>query len=119
MVVSHGVLARAFVDAVRRITGEHDVLVAVSNEGCDREGLERALSEAAAAQPAVLFVDLASGSCLQASARYVREHPEVAVVCGVNLAMLIDFVYHRDLTPVAAAERAVATGIGSVRVWGA
>ena len=119
MVVSHGELASAFVDAVQRITGQDGALVAVSNEGCDRDGLLRALTDAVGSGPAVLFVDLPSGSCLQAAARYVREHADVAVVCGVNLAMLIDFVYHRDLTPAAAADRAAATGARSLTVWDA
>ena len=117
VVVSHGALARALVDAVGRITGEHGVLVAVSNEGRDRDGLVQALTEAVAGAPAVVFVDLPSGSCLQASARYLHEHADVAVVCGVNLAMLIDFVYHRNASPEDAAERAIATGARSVKVW--
>jgi mannose/fructose-specific phosphotransferase system component IIA len=66
----------------------------------------------------VVFVDLPSGSCLLASARYLRTNPGVALVAGVNLPMLVDFVYHRDAPPAAAAERAVATGGRSLKVVG-
>jgi len=64
----------------------------------------------------VVFVDLPSGSCLQASAHYLQTHEHVAVVAGVNLAMLVDFLYHRDVTPREAAERAAATAQRTVRV---
>jgi mannose/fructose-specific phosphotransferase system component IIA len=116
VVVSHAGLAQALLDAVVKITGLRDGLVAVSNEGCDREALERQVADAVGNAPAVVFVDLPSGSCLLASARYLRTHDGVAVVAGVNLPMLVDFVYHRDVTPLAAAERAVATGARALKV---
>jgi len=116
VVVSHAGLSGALVDAVERITGQCDGLVAVSNTGCSRELLEQRVAEAVGDAPAVVFVDLPSGSCLQASARYLQSHENVAVVAGVNLAMLIDFLYHRDATPREAAERAAETAARTVRV---
>ncbi len=116
VVVSHADLARALVDAVEKITGQRDGLVAVSNEGCSRESLEARVADAVGDAPAVVFVDLPSGSCLQASAHYLQTHDNVAVVAGVNLAMLIDFLYHRDATPREAAERASVTAQRTVRV---
>lgn len=116
VVVSHAGLARALVDAVERITGRQDGLVAVSNDGCSRESLEALVADAVGEGPAVVFVDLPSGSCLQASAHYLQTHENVAVVAGVNLAMLVDFLYHRDTTPREAAERAAATAQRTVRV---
>jgi mannose/fructose-specific phosphotransferase system component IIA len=116
VVVSHADLARALVDAVERITGRRDGLVAVSNEGCSRESLEARVADAVGDAAAVVFVDLPSGSCLQASAHYLQTHENVAVVAGVNLSMLVDFLYHRDATPRAAAERAAATAQRTVRV---
>jgi mannose/fructose-specific phosphotransferase system component IIA len=74
------------------------------------------VAEAVGEAPAVVFVDLHSGSCLQASAHYLQTHENVAVVCGVNLAMLIDFVYHRNASPRDAADRAAATAQRAVRV---
>jgi mannose/fructose-specific phosphotransferase system component IIA len=64
----------------------------------------------------VVFVDMASGSCLFAVLRRLRERPDVSVVTGVNLAMLLDFVFHRDITPGAAAARAVEIGEKAIRV---
>ena len=64
----------------------------------------------------MLFIDLPGGSCLTGAATYAHGRPDLAVVTGVNLAMLLDFVFHRDLSPVAAAERAAAAGSKAIRV---
>lgn len=116
VVVTHAGVAQALVDAVARITGLGDALIPVTNEGCDRDALEARLAAAVGQAPAVVFVDLPSGSCLQASAHYLQTHENVAVVAGVNLAMLVDFLYHRDTSPREAAERASSTAQRTVRV---
>jgi len=67
-------------------------------------------------RPSVVFVDLASGSCLFAVLKRLRALEGVRVVTGVNLAMLVDFVFHRDLSPEAAAERAAAAGVKAIRI---
>lgn len=116
VVVCHGPLAGALVGAVEQIAGQGGVLVAVSNEGCDRASLEARVAEAVGAGPAVVFVDMASGSCLFAVLRKLRERDDVRVVTGVNLAMLIDFVFHREGTAEAAAARAVDVGNKAITV---
>lgn len=116
IVVSHAQLADALVQAVAEITGQGDALKPVSNEGCSRAILSDRLAQAIGARPAVVFVDLPGGSCLQAAIAYERTHRDVAVVAGVNLAMLVDFVYHRDLTPAGAAQRASDVGARAVHV---
>lgn len=116
VVVCHGNLAQALIDAVHQISGLTDGLVPVSNRDCDRDALERRIVDAVAGQPAVLFVDMASGSCLFAVLHRVQSLPGVRVVTGVNLAMLLDFMFHRSLAPDAAAARAVETGGQAIRV---
>jgi mannose/fructose-specific phosphotransferase system component IIA len=117
VIVSHGSLGESFLGAVRQITGAVDGLLAVTNDGCDRETLQLRLASAIGDRPAIVFTDLPSGSCLQAAAGYLRAHDEVAVVAGVNLAMLLDFVYHRDMPATEAAARAVAKGGQAVRAF--
>lgn len=116
VVVCHRDLAAGLVGAAEEISGIRGALVPVSNTGCDRGDLEDRVREALAGRPAVVFVDMPSGSCLVATLHRLRGHPEVAVVTGVNLAMLLDFLFHRDLTPAEAAERAVDVGARSIRV---
>jgi len=116
VVVCHGGLAKALVEATETISGVTGVLMPVSNTGCDREALETRVAEAVDGRPAVVFVDLASGSCLIAVLKRLRAIPGVTVVTGVNLAMLVDFVFHGSLTPGAAAERAIAAGTKAIRI---
>lgn len=116
VIVCHGLLARALVDATAQISGMADALVPVSNTGCDRGDLEARVEAAVGAEPTVVFVDMASGSCLFAVLRRLRERDNVRVVTGVNLAMLLDFVFHRNLTPDEAAKRAVEIGEKAIQV---
>jgi mannose/fructose-specific phosphotransferase system component IIA len=98
VVVSHGTLAFALVDAVRRIAGvQDDGLDAVSNEGLSREALCAAVEAAAGPGPAVIFTDMGTGSCAVAARLVCRGEGRRVVVSGVNLPMLLDFVFHRDM----------------------
>lgn len=118
VVVSHGDVGSALVEAVHAITGDARALVAVSNEGCSRDSLGLRVSEAAGDGDCILFVDLPGGSCLLAAARFQREHSSSTVVAGVNLAMLLDFVHHRNADISEAAARAVKVGAGAIRLIG-
>ena len=116
VVVCHGRLSEALVDAVEQISGLREALVAVSNNGCDRDSLERRVEEALGDAPAVVFVDMATGSCMFAVLHRLRARADVKVVTGVNLAMLVDFVFHREVPAAEAAQRAQAIGERAIRV---
>jgi mannose/fructose-specific phosphotransferase system component IIA len=116
VVVCHGALADALVKAAEQISGLNGALVPVSNTGCDRDTLEDRVRAAVDGHAAVVFVDLASGSCLIAVLKRLRSEQLVKVVTGVNLAMLVDFVFHRSLSPDEAAARAAAAGEKSIRI---
>lgn len=116
IVAAHGPLAGALVQAAEAISGVSGALYPVSNADCDRGRLEARLAEAIGPGPAVIFVDLPSGSCHFAALHRFREDPRVRVVTGVNLAMLVDFVFHRELPVEEAAEKAMAAGSRAIRV---
>lgn len=116
VIVSHAALAQALVSAVASITGIADALVPVSNEGCDQAQLAALVTAAVGDGPAVLFVDLPGGSCLTGAVRLARGRPDLAVVGGVNLAMLLDFVFHRAVSPAEAARRAAEAGARAIKV---
>jgi mannose/fructose-specific phosphotransferase system component IIA len=119
IVLAHAEVANAFVVAVQSIAGDQHGLVPVSNAGCDRAALTARLDGAIAGRPTVVFADMPGGSCAFSAAAYAREHQNITVVTGVNLAMLLDFAFHRDLTPAAAATRASQTGKGAITAIGA
>ena len=110
VVVGHGGVAAALVAAAEEISGLRGVLVAVSNSGLDKAGLEARVLEAVGGVPAIIFVDLPSGSCLFAAMRQLPSHPELRVVTGVNLVMLLEFLFHRERTLDEVARRAAESG---------
>ena len=119
IVLAHAEVANALVAAVQSIAGDQHGLVAVSNTGCDRAALTARLDGAIGGRPTVVFADMPGGSCAFSAASYARGHSNVAVVTGVNLAMLLDFAFHRDLAPAASAARAAQTGRGAITAIGA
>ncbi len=114
VVVGHGGLGAALVAAAEEITGIRGVLVAVSNTGADRDALEQRVVEAVGGQAAIVFVDMPSGSCLVAAMRHVSARPDVRIVTGVNLVMLLEFLFHRTEPIADAARRAAESGAKSI-----
>jgi mannose/fructose-specific phosphotransferase system component IIA len=115
LVVSHASLAEGLVQSVRQIAGvEPDALRAVSNEGCGPETLLRSVSEALGDGPVIVFTDMPSGSCAFAARRITLDRPDTAVVCGVNLPMLLDFVFHRELSLPELVDRLVSKGKAAI-----
>ena len=111
VVVGHGEMPQGLVDAVRHIAGDSAAdLVAVSNAGKSPAQLTEELNAAAGSGPVVVFTDLQSGSCGIAAAYSCRDRERRAVICGVNLPMLLDFVFHRDLPVRELADRLVEKG---------
>jgi mannose/fructose-specific phosphotransferase system component IIA len=98
VLLAHGAMAMGMVDAVQRISGVgEEALVALSNEGKSPEALQEALDAVIGRGPAVIFTDLASGSCAFAARVCCRDVGNQVVICGANLPMLLDFVFNRHL----------------------
>lgn len=116
IVVAHGSMAEGLIDAVRHIAGgAADALVPISNEGHSPQELKSALHALAKDGPVVVFADLLSGSCGMAAFASCRDTEHRAVVCGVNLPVLLDFVFHRDLPLDDLISRLVQKGRDGIR----
>lgn len=117
IVVAHGTMAHGLVDAVRRIAGAaaDEALVPLSNEGLGPPDLRDAVERLAGDGPTLVFADLLSGSCGMAALVFSRDSDRRAVVCGVNLPILLDFVFHRDLPLQELVPRLVAKGQEGIR----
>ena len=115
IVVGHAEVSAGLVGAVRRIAGgPADALVAVSNEGKGPEELWEEIERLAGGDPVVVFVDLATGSCGLAGLRCCRDDERRALVCGVNLPMLLDFVFHNRAPVNEVADRMVEKGRSAI-----
>lgn len=114
VVVGHGGLGAALVAAAEEITGIRGALIAVSNAGMDRDGLEERVVAAVGGGPAIVFVDMPSGSCMIAAMRKLAARPDIKVVTGVNLVMLLEFLFHRAEPIADAARRAAESGAKSI-----
>jgi mannose/fructose-specific phosphotransferase system component IIA len=116
ILVTHGNMAAGMLDATRKIAGAPaDALVAVSNDSVGPEDLVRAVSDLAGDAPTVIFTDLQTGSCALA-ARFVCRNPlGRRVVFGVNLPMLLDFVFHRHLPLDELVDRLIERGRSAIR----
>lgn len=111
LIVAHSTLASAFASAVRQIAGVgDDVLQPLSNEGRGPEQLLESVRMAAGDRPVIIFTDLSSGSCAFAARKFAHERPDTGIVSGVNLPLLLDFVFHRDMPLQSLVDRLVEKG---------
>jgi len=111
VVLAHGDMAKGLVSAVRRISGDAaDALQPLSNDGKSPAVLREELDALAGDDPVVVFVDLATGSCGMAALSCCRDRARRVLVGGVNLPMLLDFVFHRTLPLDELAQRLIEKG---------
>jgi mannose/fructose-specific phosphotransferase system component IIA len=98
IVIAHGEMATGMIDAVKHIAGvTGDFLVPLSNRGLGPEALAQEVRRLASAEPTIVFTDLQSGSCGFAARRCVQDMPQLVVISGVNLPILLEFVMRRQL----------------------
>ena len=115
VVVAHGPMARAMVEAVRRIAGDTaDSLLPLSNDGKSPTQLRDELDDAMADDPVIVFTDLLAGSCGLAALSSCRDRARRVVVAGVNLPMLLDFVFHTEMPIDDLVARLVERGRESI-----
>lgn len=122
ILVTHGAMAQGMIDAVLGISGVGaDALVAVSNHGRSPEELQAVIRREMGdeAGPVVVFTDLGAGSCTLAARLSCRQRRRVAVITGVNLPMLLDFVFHRDLPLEELADRLADKARSGVKILAA
>ena len=111
VVLAHGTMAQGLVDAVGRISGvTDDALVGISNDGKSPDMLQSEVEDLLGQGPIIIFTDLPSGSCAVTARICCQAEREVAIISGVNLPVLLDFVFHRDLELGDLVPRLLAKG---------
>jgi mannose/fructose-specific phosphotransferase system component IIA len=115
VLLGHGDMPRGMVDAVRHITGcDDDALTPISNRGMSPESLAEEVQRLIGSGPAIVFTDLPSGSCGFVARRLAQSTADLAVVSGVNLPVLVDFVMNRNLPLDELVPRVLARGRASM-----
>ena len=120
VIAAHGEVAAGLLSAVAQVTGRADAFHALSNRDLCAADIERDLRALVTeAGVMVIFTDLPGGSCTLAARRVLRDHPDVVLVTGVNLAALLDFACNDGAPPADAARQAADRGRAAVGATGA
>jgi PTS system N-acetylgalactosamine-specific IIA component len=120
LVAGHGDFAAGLISAVEAVTGRGDLLDPIEVKGLCGEDIQLLLRERIRAIGAkVIFTDLQAGSCTMAARRLLREMPDVVLVSGTNLPMLLDFVMSSVDDPHVAAQAAVDRARSAISLYGA
>jgi mannose/fructose/sorbose-specific phosphotransferase system IIA component len=123
LLVAHGPLAAGLRGAIEMIAGPQEALLVVQlrpEDDIERvaKRLETALGKLGVQESgeAVIFADLFGAAPANAAASLLRHRPNIEIVAGMNLPMLLEVLLGREgVSARELAERAVAVGRESVR----
>ena len=98
LVVCHGSLGQAFLQALECIFGPVEKLTVLSNEGLSAGSLQQSLEQRLEdiGSEALVFTDYFGGSCATACMAGLSDRSGLRLVSGVNLPMLIYYLTHRE-----------------------
>ena len=119
LLVMHADLAAALLRAAEQVYGPVDGVEVLTNEGLSRDTLEAAIDQRVGAWPqgGLVLTDFWGGSCHLCGVSATRGRTEIAVVSGLNLPILLDYLHNRDrFEPGELAERLQKKGQDSIRV---
>ena len=119
LLVMHSDLAAALLRAASSVYGEVDDVEVMSNEGLSRDTLEERIEERVSGwtQGGLILTDFWGGSCHLCGISATRGHGDIAVITGLNLPTLLDYLHNREhYGPLDLAERLLQKGRDSIRI---
>jgi PTS system N-acetylgalactosamine-specific IIA component len=117
IVIGHGEFAVGMISALDQITGMGNLFIPLSNSGLSAADVQTRLRELVDAHHVlVIFTDLPAGSCNMAAARLAGLDPQVTVVTGVSLPVLLHYALHGNVPPREAVEEAVERALPAMKV---
>ncbi len=98
IIIGHGSFAQAMLETAEAIVGEQENVEVVSNKGfsCEQLGHEIERRCHNRERDTIVFLDLPGGSCTISCYNVLKEHPDMNVISGVNLPLLIEFFMLRN-----------------------
>jgi PTS system N-acetylgalactosamine-specific IIA component len=119
LVAGHASFAEGLVSAVSQITGQSEQFVTMTNTAMSADEIEERMRAIVKEHGIhVIFTDLPAGSCTIAARRILRDDTDITLVTGVNLAALLHFMSHGEITSHEAAISAADRAKGSILVVG-
>jgi PTS system mannose-specific IIA component len=119
LLVMHADLAAALLRAAEAVYGPIEGVRVLSNEGLSRDALEREIGASVSdwSSGGLVLTDFWGGSCHLCGVSATRGRGEIAIVTGINLPMLLDYLHNRDAYAVGVlADRLRQKGQDSIRV---
>lgn len=121
LIVTHGDFGAELVRLAELVLGPEQELTSLSNRGLSGSALQDTVREWLANHPvtpdqgAIVFVDDYGGSCATAVRLASRNRSDVAILTGVNLAMILGFLTWRNtLSLTDLARKLVEVGRGAI-----
>ena len=119
LLVMHSDLGPALLRAAASVYGPVDDVEVMSNEGLSRDTLEERIAERVAGwkHGGLILTDFWGGSCHLCGISATRGHGDIAVITGVNLPTLLDYLHNREhYAPLELAARLLQKGRDSIRI---
>lgn len=121
VLVTHGNLANELIATAKGIFGDFSGCYAVSNANKSpdtlRKELDSIIESGKEDDRFIVFVDFFGGSCCHACLAVEQRHEHAALITGINLPMLLAFLYKRDEVDFQNLPAELTSrGIGSIRV---
>jgi len=94
IIIGHGDFANGIVSTAEQIVGKQRYVNVISNVGYSETQLEkkiRTILNRNKKYETIIFVDLPGGSCTISCFHLLKNNPNMNIICGVNLPMLIEF----------------------------
>jgi mannose/fructose/sorbose-specific phosphotransferase system IIA component len=96
IVLSHGQVAQALLDACKQILGECDNVYALNCKGLNPKGIYDNITHLIESKNLrdglFILVSLRGGSCWNAACKILKEREKVQLISGLNLSIILSFV---------------------------
>lgn len=119
LLVMHSDLGAALLRAAASVYGPVEEVEVMSNEGLSRDALEERIAQRVRGwtNGGLILTDFWGGSCHLCGISATRGHGDIAVITGLNLPTLLDYLHNRDqYPPLELAERLQRKGRDSIRI---